>query len=265
MKHLIRAAIIPALVFGLSAGAGGFKAPDIPGGEVRVYKTYYATEDDRPQEGDPLTKDLAKFTPVTYTGEVDWEGGGKGRKLVYTRTSQLANGGINTMKVLFETEPELKMISCENLIEAPDGTRLAEEYYDLTNPILRYPEDTFHVMVGNMVLRGSDLSVGKQVTFNVWLSSTMIYPFRYEVIDEETITTEAGVFDCYKVEGTLVPQSLTDITGILIGMATGKYYFWVEKGGSHGFVRLLWPISSGLIPGRYKYQTQDLVEIRQGK
>ncbi len=263
LKRILLPGLCIALLQAVPCLSDSFKAPAIPDGEVRVFNAYYSDPGDEPAEDDPIMKAIGEFTPVSYSGETRWQGQGNDRRLIYTRAARLKNGARTETVFNFETAPRFMLKEFTNVMWAPDGKKVADEYYDFTSPLLRYPEDTFHVVVGNMVLRGSDLAVGTEINFTVWLTSTMVYPFRYRVVGEDTITTPAGTFDCYRLEGELYSESLTDITGILINLATGKYTFWVEKQGAHGFVRLLWPVSSGVIPGRTRYQTQDLIEIRR--
>ena len=246
--------------------AGDLKAPEIPDGEIRVFKSYYATKRDQPDMKNLLMQALLPFTPENYTGEIRWEGEGEKRQIIYERDAKLINGATARLTFNFDTSPDFRLRDFRNIIHAPDGTKLRDSYYDFTEPSLKYPDRTFSIYVGNMLIRSVDLAVGVRIPWNVWLSPTAVYPFRFTVVGEETITVPAGTFECYKIEGHLVPEGLTDITGIILSKALGKYYFWVEKGGSHGFVRLRWPLSSGLVPGlRTRYQTQDLVEIRGGE
>lgn len=265
MKFLSCLALGLALAFSCPAFAEDLKAPKIPDGEIRVFKSYFATENDRPDMDDPMVKALISFSPSGYTSEVRWKGEGDDRVLVFNRVAKLMNGAEARYVFTFDTKPKFRLKSCKNTMLAPDGTKLEDSYYDFTNPALRYPDRTFHMVVGNMVIQGSELHVGKVIPFTVWLGPTMVFPFQFEVVGEETITTEAGTFECYKVEGNIVTSGLMDITGMILKLSLGSYQFWVEKGGSQGFVRLRWPMSSGLFPGSHKYQTQDLVEIRQGK
>jgi len=246
--------------------AGDLKVPEIPDGEVRVFKSYYAAKRDRPNLKNLLVRAVVAFAPESYAGKVRWEGEGEGRKLVYTRTAKLNNEATTQLTFIFDTSPEFRLHSYRDVVHAPDGTKLRDAYYDFTEPSLRYPDRTFQTFVGNMVLRSKELAVGLRIPWNVWLSPFAVYPFWFKVVGEETITVPAGTFECYKVVGRLVPEGLADINGIILSKAIGKYYFWVEKGGSHGFVRIRWPISSGIVPGmRSRYQTQDLIEVREGK
>ncbi len=266
MKYRVCPVVGLFLLMGNLSFAGDLKVPAIPDGEVRVFKSYYATKRDRPNLKKLLMRAVIAFSPGSYTGEMRWEGEGEGRQLLYTRRAKLNNGATANLTFVFDTSPEFRLHSYRSVIHAPDGTKLKDEYYDFTEPSLRYPERTFQMFVGNMVLRSSDLAVGVRLPWNVWLTPANVFPFRYRVIGEETITVPAGTFECYKIVGRLVPEGLTDLTGIILSKIIGKYYFWVEKGGSHGFVRLRWPLSSGILPGmRTRYQTQDLIEVREGK
>ncbi len=254
------------LLMGSLSFAGDLKVPAIPDGEVRVFKSYYATKRDRPNMKSWLMRAAVAFAPESYTGEIRWQGEGEGRQFVYTRKAKLNNESTADLTFVFDTSPDFRLRSFRNVVLAPDGTKLRDVYYDYTEPSLRYPDKTFQVFVGDMVLRSSDLAVGVRLPWNVWLSPFNVFPFRFRVTGEETITVPAGTFECYKVMGRLVPEGLTDITGIILSKIIGKYYFWVEKGGSHGVVRVRWPLSSGIVPGmRTKYQTQDLIEVREGK
>lgn len=254
------------LLTGSLSFAGTLKVPEIPEGEVRVFNSYYATKRDRPNMDNLLMRAAAAFAPESYTGEVRWQGEGEGRQLVYTRKAKLNNEATADLTFIFDTCPDFKQRSYQSVVLAPDGTKLREEYYDFTDPDLRYPDDTFQVFVGNMVLRSSYLEVGVRLPWNIWLSPFNTFPFHFKVIGEEEITVPAGTFECYKVEGRLVPEGLTDMTGIILSKIIGKYYFWVEKDGSHGVVRIRWPLSSGIVPGvRTRYQTQDLIEVRGEK
>jgi hypothetical protein len=262
MRYSVNSILGIAILSLSSALAQPMQPPEIPEGEIRVFKSFYARESDQPDLADPIMKAIVDFTPVWYSGQVNWQGAGDERRLILTRKSRLQNGARTEAVFTFDTHPVFRLVNYTNVTYAPDGTKVADEFYNFTNPALRYPPDTFHVIVGNLIIRASELWLEREIEFTVWLTSTMVYPFRYKVVGEEIITTPAGTFDCYKIEGGLVSEGLTDITGIVINLATGRYYFWVEKGGTHGFVKLRWPISSGVIPGRTRYQTQELIEIR---
>jgi hypothetical protein len=266
MKSGIYPLVGLVLLTGSLSFAGNLKVPEIPEGEVRVFNSYYATKRDRPNMDNLLMRAVAAFAPESYTGEVHWQGEGKGRQLIYSREAKLNNKATTDLTFIFDTHPDFRLRSYQCVVLSPDGTKLREEYYDYTEPSLRYPDDTFQVFVGDMVLRSSYLEVGVRLPWNVWLSPFNTFPFHYKVIGEEEITVPAGTFDCFKVEGRLVPEGLTDLTGIILSKIVGKYYFWVEKGGSHGVVRIRWPLSSGIVPGvRTRYQTQDLIEVHKGK
>ena len=266
MKYRIYLITALVLLMGSLSFAGDLKVPAIPDGEVRVFKSYYATKRDRPNLKNLLIRAVIAFAPKSYSGEMRWEGEGEGRQLTYIRKAKLNNGAAANLTFIFDTSPEFRLHSYQSVVHAPDGTKLRDEYYDFTEPSLRYPDRTFQMFVGNMVLRSSELAVGVRIPWNVWLSPFGIYPFWYKVVGEETITVPAGTFECYKITGRLVPEGLADITGIILSKVIGKYYFWVEKGGSHGVIRIRWPISSGIVPGmRTRYQTQDLIEVRVGK
>jgi hypothetical protein len=264
MKYAILIFALFFLVAGISSRAGDFTVPEIPDGEVRIYKGYYAREKDRPDEDDPLTKDLRKFMAVKYTVTTRWEGKGDGRRLVMTRKQSLANGSKNDMTFTFNTSPKFRLESYESQLFAPDGTKVSDEYFNFTSPALKNPEDVFNNIIGHMAIHGRELSVGKQIRYNIWVSPTMVYPGTHKVVGEETITTPAGTFECYKLESEAVSEGLTDLMGIVIGLAGGKTYIWVEKGGSHGLVRVQYPVSLGFIQSLTKYRTEELIDLHKG-
>jgi len=265
MKQAILFIAALFLVVGASSPAADLSVPEIPDGEVRVYKSYYKREKDRPAKDAPLSKYTSKLEMATYTIETRWEGEGAGRRLVRTRKTTLLNGGRDEMTFTFATTPKFRAESFNISLFGPDGKKINEEYHKFTNPVLKYPEDVHHIIVCDMVLRGVDLKVGKEIHYNAWITTNKVFPCKYTVVGEETIATPAGTFECYKLEGAMVSADFSDLAGILYSMAVKKIYFWVEKGGSHGLVRMRIPTGISVIQRFTKYRTEELIEFDRGK
>lgn len=259
MKYAIHLFTVLFFFAGVSSRAGEFSLPDIPDGEIRSYKGFTQDEKDRSDEDGKLLEELA-----TYTDEIHWEGQGDGRRMVLTRKSSFKKGS-RVEKFTFVTSPEFRLKSFENQRFAPDGRKITEEFFNFTNPLLQYPADVLPISAWSIAVRCNELWVGKEIFYNLWVSSTSVYTARFRVLGEETITTPAGTFECYKLSGELVAKDLSDLIGVLISLVVGKVYFWVEKDAAHGFVRIRIPISIALIPGTARYRTEELVEFHPGK
>ena len=173
---------------------------------------------------------------------------------------QMDNGAALMFFQIRNADGSLERYSSGSFI-APDGTVIRERDLQHTDPSFGYPDNTFHVMTVHWAIRAMDLKPKNVVRVWVWLDFTVVYPLIISVEGEERIKVDAGEFDCWRVEVQLDKKGINDLMGAIIARSQSRYIFWIEKGGTHGVVRLSWPISSGLLGRSARYQTQDLVRV----
>jgi hypothetical protein len=252
---------IAALALHSTALAGPFHAPAIPEKEVRYYRSYYAREEDKPNLSIFGFKQLHGETSLSYSEWARWEGEGSGRTLKIFRHAITFNNVETRNEFTLGASDELVMVDFHRKWFASDGVLVRELYFDYTDPSLAYPENTFHHMILHWLARSMDLKQNSVAKFYVWLDTTFVYPMVFSVEGEERIKVKAGEFDCWRVTASVDKSRLDSIVSAIIGRAMPQYIYWLEKGGTHGLVRLMWPTLTGFLRGGERYQTQDLIKV----
>jgi len=243
------------------AGDRPLRLPDIPQGETRYYKSYYATPKDKPEMNIKAQRSIHEESPRTYKEWIKWDGEGANRTLTVYREENCFNKNNVKSEFLFQAGNKFALSRIIRKWIAPDGTVIRERDLQHTDPSFGYPDNTFHVMTVQWAIRAMELKPKSVVRVWVWLDFTVVYPLILSVEGEERIKVDAGEFDCWRVEVRLDKKGINDLMGAIIARSQSRYMFWVEKGGTHGLVRLSWPISSGLLGRSSRYQTQDLVRV----
>ncbi|GEM_PF-3229405 len=262
MRRIVLIVFAAAVASVSFAGNEPFRVPDIPQDETRYYKSYYPTPKDEPNAKFNAQRALHEESPRLYNERIHWEGQGNNRIMTIYREENCFNKNIVKSEFVLQTGARLTMLRAHRKWFAPDGTLIRERDIEFNDPSCGYPDGTFHMLLVHMLISAMDLKPKSEARFHVWLTATVVYPMTLTVEGEERIKVEAGEFDCWRVTGKLDKMGLDDLTGMIIAGTVGQYTFWVEKGGTHGLVRLTWPLTSGALGQTPKFQVQDLVKVK---
>lgn len=249
-------------LFSAVVKASSFKPPDISPEEVRYYKSYYARKEDQPDLAVAGSRLMHNESSKSFSEWAEWQSGALGKVLIVTRDA-ISYGDTRSFNRFFlrVTPKGLVMLKFERRWNAPDGSLLRIWDFDFTDSSVKYPPDTFHHMLMPWLARSLDYNSLSPVYFNAWLDTTMVYPMYFQVEGTEKVTVSAGTFECYKVVAKLDKAKLDDVIAKLLGRTMPRYTYWMEKGGTHGLVKLQWPIFTGAYGGQERFQTQELVKI----
>lgn len=260
--HKLWQAILTAFLLVSTSQASSFKPPDISQEEVRYYKSYYARKEDQPDLAISGSRLMHNESSRSFSEWAEWQTGAQGKILIITRDA-LSYGNTRSLNRFFiqVTAKGMVMLKFERRWNAPDGTFLRIWDFDFTDSSVKYPSDTFHHMLLPWLARSIDYKSPAPVYFNVWLDTTMVYPMYFQVEGTDKVAVAGGTFDCYKVVAKLDKAKLDDVISKLLGRTMPRYTYWMEKGGTHGLVKLQWPIFTGAYGGEERFQTQELVKI----
>ncbi len=234
-----------------------FKVPDVPDGEVRIYRVYHSDPelDTQPQTGmQALTR---QWSPQWFRVELDRAGEGEDGRMVYRRSEILFNGSSSEWTFEFAPGRELALDRFERKVTSPQGGLLFREAYMLRDPALEYPGTMFHAWVLEFAFRGLELSPGKSHKLWVWASPLLMYEMELKVVARETIELPIGARDCFKLEMATTPANYTGVSGAIMHRLAPTYTFWMLADRPHCLARQEGPV--GLVEGiRPPKQIQEL-------
>ena len=235
--------------------------PKIPEGETRVLKVTVSHKE-KMSPGQILSLNASARQIET---RVHWEGTGADRYLVYQRTELLNNNC--TAKYIFTFLPgaELKMKNLDKTITAPGGKVVQKEFYDYTEPLLKYPPILAHPFTLEVAFRSFDLTPGSRRAFNLWLAPNMIMNMETVVGGIETVTLSNGKqYKCYRIE--MIPNFVDTfgaLTDKLIRPIVPGYTFWLSAEGTHPLVKYSGPMGQ-VSPIGAPTETHEMVNYTPG-
>jgi len=214
--------------------------PKIPEGEVRVLKVALSHKE--------------KLSPgqiITFNGSakqietrIHWEGQGADKYLVYTRAETLNNNCISKYVLTFFPGPELKMKNLDKTVTTPGGKVVQREYYDFSDPALKYPPILLHPFTLEIAFRSFEPTPGNRRAFNLWLNPMAVLKMEAVVGNTEEVTLSNGKkYKCYRIE--MLPNIAEDF-GVfadkLFRPLAPSYVFWLSAEGSHPLVKYSGPM-----------------------
>lgn len=151
-----------------------------------------------------------------------------------------ANGFMFDHVTILERGDYVKPISFRASDSNPEGRLIREMFARFDDEALVYPEDTYPIFSSITAIRGLDFKPGARAEVYLWLAPTEIYRIFLDVEEIETIVTEAGSFECFKLE--LKPDirailPIGDFLASLLQPFLPKYYFWYSTEPSHPLVK----------------------------
>lgn len=236
--------------------------PDLLEGEVRVSKVTTSNKD-KFTASQQMTLAMAANR---IESRVHWDGQGAERFLVYTRTETLNNKCIAVSTFTHLPGKFLKLKSFEKVVTSPSGKSVQKEFYDFTDPTLKYPPVLVHPFTLEIAFKSFDIKPGSQRKFALWLNSAAVLNMEAVVVGPDVIDlpNEKKV-KCVKIQ--MKPNFTQDFGAFANKMITPlvpDYSFWIRTDGSKCFVKYVGPMGQ-ISPVNAPTETHEMVSFTPGK
>ena len=256
--------IIPLLAVLIAAGVQPtpIPVPQILEGETRALRVQISHKD-KLSESQKLTLGSAAKQVETLA---HWEGEGAGRRLIYTRKELLNNGCIAEHVFTFLPGYKLRMKNAKKTITSPSGKAIQTEFYDFTDPVMKYPSVLAHPFTLELAFRTFDFTPGSRRAFNIWLNPAAI--LRMETVTKgiEEIELPGGKkMKCYRID--MSPNLTADFGALanrLLKPLIPDYIFWVSVDGMHPVVKYSGPMGQ-ISPVGAPNEVHELLSYNPGK
>jgi len=229
-----------AVVTASTPVSGPIETPNLKDGEERVLKIT-VSYDGKMSEGQNR---LLAFASRKAVSRLHWEGEGPGRRLVSTRVDYLKNGCVAKHTFFFKPGRYLKLESIERVTRSPDGNVIEQGYFNLADPVFRYPEVMLHPFILELAFRSFELKPGRRRCFYLWLDTSNVLKMVLTVKDTENVELPDGkVVRAYRME---MKPDFSDEFGSfanrLLEPIVPDYTFWISAEPPHLMVKYVGPL-----------------------
>jgi hypothetical protein len=220
------------------------QAPILPAGKLEYVVTNSQSAKNR--------NDTRLFDAVRYTiwqEPADY----KGQKVIKFYKNDITRDGY-TVKSEFLLDPrDGSVITSQKVILNKKGEVISQDYDYYKDSVFNFGPRTFHFFALQMVPAFLDLKPGAVIQCS-FLSQAEQPPMEmvFKVEGEETVTTPAGKFDCYKVLMTIDPDAMERRWGgaaIILRVLVPSFYLWVDKASPHVMVKFQGKVGMGVNAG----------------
>lgn len=237
--------------------------PPIVDGEIRLLNVRY--EDPKMTEAYFASKPLNQRilhdeaassieTTVKYRTE------GNNRQLIYLRKEILHNKTISEWKFTFAPAKNLILQTIEHEVKTPSGKIVRKEFFDLSDPLFRYPSDSFHPYTLELFFRTLPVKVGYKGSFHLWLAPKSVIRMTISVDKIENVKTPAGEFESYCLQMTPNLEDFLGKAGKVVQSLVPGYTFWLALRGTHPVVKYRGPLGEVNMVGA-PIEIHELVKI----
>lgn len=237
--------MVLALATAIAQEGNVYKYPSIPDGETRKLKVRY--EDPKFSDAYFASKPinqrvLHEEAAASIETLARLKGEGKNRQLVYTRSEILHNRVTSVWDLTFAPGENLILTSIEHKAKTATGKLVEQEFWDLSDPVFRYPSDTYHAYALEVFFRSLPLKTGHKTSFHLWLAPKSVMRMWVTVEKVETLKLPAGDIECYCLQMTPNLEDFLGKPGKIIQPLVPKYTFWLATKGSHPMVKYRGPL-----------------------
>jgi len=182
------------------------------------------------------------FAGVEYTIRAEMETL-DGRTVVVIHRDEKTAGG-DRVEYKFYVDPEnLQTLRLErNIISRHDKQVLYFDHY-YANHYYKYKPNTFHQGLFPYIGQAMDLKPGAETVVYILLTPALAPTgLIFTVEDEETVTSPAGTFECFRIKVSYKTDELSGALGkmpkFFINFLMPNIFFWVEKKEPHTVIKL---------------------------
>ncbi|GEM_PF-1591413 len=235
---------VPAILWPISSTAEPFLMPKFPKHEIKITNIHYEGKKIDPKTASLSQRLLYLEAPKRLEADLHRVGKGADRRLEFVMVERQnnANTAINTFT--FKTTEYMILEKYEKVVNNSSGKRLRKEFYYMSHPANKYPDDLVHPYTIEVTFRGLELDKpGAKRRFNIWLPPTVVIPMELKVCEKETIKLPIGSRECYRVEiRPFMTAFLGPFLGRLIQRFVPSYVFWFDINGTHPLLKYKGPL-----------------------
>lgn len=222
-----------------------FPVPALPDGEVRVLNVRY--EDPKMTDAYFASKPINQRilhdeASASIETTIKYRGEGNTRQLIYLRKEILHNRTISEWKFTFAPSKNLILQTIEHEVRTPSGKTVRKEFFDLSDPVFKYPPDSFHPYTLELFFRSLPLKIGYKGSFHLWLAPKSVIRMTILVDKTEKVKTPAGEFECFCLQMTPNLEDFLGKAGKVVQPLIPGYTFWLAVKGTHPVVKYRGPL-----------------------